>query len=120
MKKLSGFFWTIFCLLSLSIPHFAQSRSGGGDAGLACGMFGCMFFIWAAFILAIIGGAVALIVFIIKWIKKDALSRGMPNADSIKWLGLLGLLGLVIYLLQRPDGRMPPPNPPSPGNWQGQ
>jgi hypothetical protein len=72
---------------------------------LGCGVFAIVYIVILAVVL---GGAIALIVFVIKWIKRDATARGMPNADSIKWLGLLGLLGLLIYLLQRPQGNVMP------------
>jgi hypothetical protein len=75
-----------------------------GDAGAACAGVGCGLVIYLVILAVCLGGAVALVIFIIRWIKNDATSRGMPNADSVKWFGLLGLLGLVIYLLQRPDG----------------
>lgn len=114
MKKLTGLF---LMLMSLSTPLLAQRNSGGGEVA-GCGMAGCMLVVWLLVMVAILGGAIALIVFIIKWIKKDATMRGMPNADSIKWLGLLGLLGLLIYLLQRPQGPMPPSSQPPPQNNQ--
>ena len=99
----------LFVLLSMCFTSnvFAQSD---GDGGAACGALGCGVFglVYLLFILAILGGAVALIVFVIKFIRRDAVSRGMQNADSIKWLGLLGLLGLLIYLLQRPQGNVSP------------
>ncbi len=105
MKKFINLLLFLLCLSGFSISVFAQQN---GDPTAACGAMGCMFFVWLLVILAIFAGFIALIVFIIKWIRKDAVSRGMPNADSIKWLGLLGLIGLLIYMMQRPDGRMPP------------
>ena len=108
MKKLWSLFLTVICLLNLNVPLLAQSD----DPTAACGVIGCGIVVYLLVLLAILAGSIALIVFIIKWIKKDATMRGMPNADSIKWLGLLGLLGLVIYLVQRPSGNMPPPNYP--------
>jgi hypothetical protein len=68
------------------------------DSAVACfaGIFGLV--IW----LVVMAAVVVIDIIIIKWIKKDATARGMANADSIKWLGLLNWLGLVIYILQRP------------------
>jgi len=88
------------------VNAFAQ----GDDAGAACGALGCGVFalVYVAIIVISLGGAVALIVFVVKFIRRDAFARGMPNADSIKWLGLLGLLGLLIYLLTRPQGNVLP------------
>ncbi|HXD34656.1 MAG TPA: hypothetical protein VN643_26280 [Pyrinomonadaceae bacterium] len=82
----------------------------GDDAGAACGALGCVGggIIYLLFLAIVFGGVIALVVFIIKFIRKDAIARGMPNADSIKWLGLLGLIGLLIYLLQRPQGNITP------------
>jgi hypothetical protein len=109
MKKLWNLALTLICLLNLNVMLFAQA--GNGDAGAACGVMGCGIIVWLIMILVIFGIAIGIVVFIVKWIKKDATSRGMPNADSIKWLGLLGLLGLIIYLVQRPQGTVPPAPP---------
>lgn len=98
-------------LLSAAVAGGAINAVAQGDeAGAACGALGCGAFaiVYLLIILAVFGGAIALIVFIIKYIRKDAMARGMPNADSIKWLGLLGLLGLLIYVLQRPQGNVSP------------
>ncbi len=84
----------------------AQRRND--DPAAACGAAGCGIIVWLIMMVVIFGIAIGVIVFIVKWIGKDATSRGMPNAQSMKWLGLLGLLGLIIYLLQRPQGNMFP------------
>lgn len=89
----------LFCI-GFSTPIFAD------DPAAACGVAGCGLLIWLIAMLVIIGVAVAIIVFIFKWIKKDARSRGMPNADSVCFLALLGLLGLLIYVLTRPQGNV--------------
>ena len=93
-------------LLGQAVNAVAQ----GDDAGAACSALGCGAFaiIYVLMIVAMFGGAIALIVFVVRFIGRDATARGMPNADSIKWLGLLGLLGLLIYLLQRPQGNVLP------------
>jgi hypothetical protein len=93
-------------LIITSTPTLALAQSGGDAAGCALAAF---FIIIYILILAVcMAIPIALIIFIVKWIRKDATSRGMPNADTIKWLGLLGLLGLVIYLLQRPQPNISP------------
>jgi len=107
MKRIENLVLWLLIVTSSATLTLAQSGDGGGEA---CGALGCGVFaiFYILIILVVLGGAVALIVFVIKFIKKDATSRGMPNADSIKWLGLLGLLGLLIYLLQRPQGNVLP------------
>jgi hypothetical protein len=100
----------LLTIITVSAVNTFAQRSGDDPAGAACGALGCGVFglVYVLFLVAIFGGAIALIVFIVKFIRKDAIARGMPNADSIKWLGLLGLLGLLIYLLQRPQGNCAP------------
>ncbi len=107
MKRIENLVLWLLIVTSSATLTLAQSGDGGGEA---CGALGCGVFaiFYILIILVVLGGAVALIVFVIRFIKKDATSRGMPNADSIKWLGLLGLLGLLIYLLQRPQGNVLP------------
>lgn len=107
MKQIKNLLLLLLTVTSTATLTLAQSRNDGGEAcgALGCGAFGLLYLL---FILAIFGGAIALIVFVIKYIRRDAFARGMPNADSIKWLGLLGLLGLLIYLLQRPQGNVMP------------
>lgn len=107
MKKIKSLLVLLLIVASSTTLVLAQSSSGGGDA---CGALGCGAFalVYILFIVAIFGGAIALIIFVIKFIRRDAFARGMPNADSIKWLGLLGLLGLLIYLLQRAQGNVVP------------
>ena len=106
MKRTKSLLVFLLILTSTSTTGFAQS---GGDAGgacgaLACGVGGILYILIVILIIAVsLAVPIAIIIVVIKFIRKDAISRGMPNADSIKWLGLLGLLGLVIYLLQRPD-----------------
>ena len=100
MKRTKSFLLLLLTLTSTSTLAFAQS--GGGD-GAACAAAGCGIVIYILILAVCLAIPIVLIVVIIQFIKKDATSRGMPNADTIKWLGLLGVLGLVIYLLQRPD-----------------
>ena len=103
MKKTASLMLFLLTFTNGATFAFAQ-----GDQ--ACGALGCGvgIIVYLLIILVMLGGAVALIVFIIKWIRRDATARGMPNADTIKWFGLLGLLGLLIYVLQRPQGNVMP------------
>ncbi len=109
MKKTASLTLFLLTFMSGATCAFAQ-----GDGGQACGALGCgvvAIIVYLLIIAVVLGGTVALIIFIIKWIKRDATARGMPNADTIKWFALLGLLGLLIYVLQRPQGNvMPCPN----------
>lgn len=109
MKKVLSLLLLLLTWTTATTFAFAQS-SNGDPAGAACGALACgaggiVYLLIIAVCLAI---PIVLIIFVVKFIKKDATSRGMPNADSIKWLGLIGLLGLLIYLLQRPQGNVMP------------
>ncbi len=87
-------------ILSLILPVFAQN-----DAA-ACGVVGVMLVIYLLVLLFIFAIAIVVIVVIFKYIKKDALARGdNPNKA---WFALLGLLGLLIYVLTRPQGNVFP------------
>lgn len=103
MKRAKSFLFALLTLTSSSTLVFGQSN--GDPAGAACGILGCgAFGLFYLLILAVcLAVPITIDVLIIKWIRKDALAKGMPNADTIKWLGLLNWLGLVIYLLQRPQ-----------------
>jgi len=107
-------------LTSAAASVLAQSRQNQSDpAGAACGLMGCGVFgiIYLLIMLVILAIGITITVLIIKWIRKDAMSRGMANADTVKWWGLLGLLGLLIYILTRPDGGMPPGDQPPPPSY---
>lgn len=98
----------LFTLASTPIMAFAQrdgDAAGAACGALTCGAFGVVYVLILAVSIAI---PIVIIVVVVKFIGKDATARGMPNANSIKWLGLLGLLGLIIYLLQRPQGNVLP------------
>lgn len=107
MKRINRLVLLLLTVPSSATMALAQSRNSGPDAcgALACGGAGILYLLILALCMAI---PIALIIFVVKYIRKDAVARGMPNADSIKWLGLLGLLGLIIYLLQRPQGNLMP------------
>ena len=79
-----------------------------GGAGAACGAMGIFLVIWLVLILAMLAIAVGVVYFVIRYIKRDSIARGLSPNSSIKWLGLLGLLGLLIYVLQRPPGNVMP------------
>src|SRR5438874_9234253 len=102
MKKLNRLALAFLCLLVSSLSIFAD------DPAAACGAMGCGLVVWLIMMILVFGVSIAIIVFIFKWIKKDATARGMPNADTICWLALLGLLGLLIYVLTRPQGNTVP------------
>jgi hypothetical protein len=80
-------------------PTSAGDAAGGAAAGLAalgCGVLPCI--IWVAII---IGMAV--------FVYKDAKKRGMDNAVLLTILTVVtGPLGLIIYLVMRPKGPVPP------------
>jgi Phospholipase_D-nuclease N-terminal len=91
------------CALAGSNTIWAQNNDAGGAAGCAaCGTCGGGFIF---IILAWVAISVALLV----WVARDAKARGMDSA--VLWMLLvffLGLIGLVIYLLARPQGNMIP------------
>ncbi|HEY0429583.1 MAG TPA: hypothetical protein VGC76_17515 [Pyrinomonadaceae bacterium] len=109
MKILKNTGLALLSLLLLSLPIFAQRRNDADDtAAAACGTVGCGAFaiVYLLIILVMLGGAVAIVIFIFKYIKKDAIARGdNPNKS---WFALLGLLGLLIYVLTRPQGNVMP------------
>lgn len=98
------------CLLlwTLTFTETVVFAQNNGDAGAACGAVGCGILMYLLFLGFILGLAITLIVVIFRFIKRDALARGMPNASSMPWFALLGLLGLLIYLLMRPQGNVMP------------
>lgn len=81
-------------LLTASIPMRADDATDTVAGMFACG--GC-----ATFII----GLIVLNVLLLVWVAKDAKARGMDN--SVIWMLVvmfLGVLGLVLYLLARPQG----------------
>src|SRR5512141_2266582 len=107
MKRIEHFFLLLLTYACTENLVFAQNYGDAG-AGAACGLMGCGIVMYLLFLAVILGLAIALIVVIFKYIKRDSLARGMPNASSMPWLALLGLLGLLIYLLMRPQGNVMP------------
>ena|SRR5882724_932954 len=84
------------------LANFAFQHGDDAAGGLAaCGCMGFVGFI----VLAVIALNVALLV----WVAKDAKNRGMDNA--VLWMILVmltGLIGLIIYILTRPQGNLIP------------
>jgi len=75
----------------------AQSDNAAGAAGcLACSGF-------IGFLIALFAINIAILV----WVARDAKARGMDSA--ILWMLLVmftGIIGLIVYLLVRPQGNM--------------
>ena len=86
---------------------FAQSDEDAA-AGAACGFMACGMLFYLLIIAVMLGISVLIIVLIFKFIKKDAIARGLPNANAMPWLALAGLMGLLIYVLIRPQGNVMP------------
>ena len=106
MKILKNTATALLSLLFLSLPILAQRRNADDEAAAAvaaCGAFAVVYILILLFVLAI---SIVIIVVIYKWIKKDAISRG--DNPSKAWFALLGLLGLLIYVLTRPQGNTMP------------
>ena len=98
MKRIVRVAWLLLALTCCGIVAFAQNN-GGDAAGAACSLLACGAggIVYILILAACLAVPIIIDVVIIKFIRKDAISRGMPNADTIKWLGLLNWLGLVIY-----------------------
>lgn len=101
MKNLKSAVVILLGLLAAAFPVMAQD-----DGAAACGIVGCGIFVYLLFIALMIGVAVVVVVLIFKFIKRDTIARGdNPNKA---WFALLGLLGLLIYVLTRPQGNVMP------------
>jgi len=111
--------------LLAAIPALAQTSTSGDAAGatigivmLICGLL--MFVVVMAFY-----------IWVAVWIYRDATKRGAPGALwALLWI-ILGILGLIIYLVVRPkdfagqgSSTVPPPpaneTPPPPPAESGQ
>jgi len=88
--------------LAVGVPAYALFRSDDAAGGLAaCGCMGFFGFI----IIAIIALHIAMLV----WVARDAKNRGMDA--PVVWMILVlvtGLIGLIIYILTRPQGNVIP------------
>lgn len=99
MKTLSRFagLSSAFALL-LPVASFAQIGPKYAASGLAgCGCCGTFIFIPIA--------ALAISIALLVWVARDAKARGMDS--PVLWMLVvfcLNLIGLVIYLLSRPQG----------------
>ena len=114
MKNLKKIAFVFAGFLVSAFPMLAQSRRNTGDeeaAAAACASLGCGAFalIYILIIFAMLAIAVVVMVIIFRYIKRDAIARG--DNPSKAWFALLGLIGLLIYVLTRPQGNvMPCPN----------
>ena len=80
----------------------AADEAAARTAGLIGGTCGC------------IGGLVGLAIwiFLVVYVYRDAKARGMDNAVLLTILtAFTGLLGFIIYLLMRPKDKITPPQP---------
>lgn len=79
-----------------SSPGDAAAGAAAGLAALGCGLLPCLLGLAISIGLAI-------------FVYKDATKRGMDNAVLLTIVtAITGPLGLVIYLLMRPKGNVPP------------
>jgi uncharacterized membrane protein YhaH (DUF805 family) len=92
-------------LLCTGVVLFTSAALAQNDGSTAAGVASCgicgSFFIF--FLLAIIALNIAILV----WVARDAKARGMDSA--ILWMLLVfftGFIGLIIYILVRPQGSM--------------
>ena len=108
MKATKRLFLFLLILTGTTLTGLAQSDGDAAGAGAACGLMGCGILIYLLVLAVMLGIGIAILVVIFRFIKRDAIARGMPNASTMPWLALLGLLGLVIYLLMRPQGNVLP------------
>lgn len=105
MKNLKNAVLSLISLLFFSLPSIAAQSRADEEAAVAaaCGAFAIVYVLILLFVLAI---SIVVIVIIYKYIKKDAIARG--DNPSKAWFALLGLLGLLIYILTRPQGNVMP------------
>jgi hypothetical protein len=65
--------------------------------------------IWFIVIGIILVGSIVLVIFLAIWVSKDAKARGMDNpAMYVLMVIFLGMIGLIIYLVSRPQGVLYP------------
>jgi Zn finger protein HypA/HybF involved in hydrogenase expression len=90
---------TLLCLVS----QLAVAQSSDDTASTAGGCAAC------GGVLFIIVAGIALNIALLVWVARDAKARGMDS--SVLWMLLVfftGLIGLIIYLLARPQGILVP------------
>jgi hypothetical protein len=97
----------LFTIFALSAPVACFAQRYPGDPARGCAACGCC----STFILVPIV-FLAISIALLVWVARDAKARGMDSA--VLWMLLvffLNFIGLVIYLLSRPQGDlMPCPN----------
>jgi len=95
-------------LLLLTASALAQDDNGAGAAaGAASSAFGCA--ACGGFLVIIPIVFIALGIALLVWVARDAKSRGMDS--SVLWMLLVfftNIIGLIIYLLARPQGNLTP------------
>jgi hypothetical protein len=90
--------------LGLAGAASGLAQQDGSDAAGAAGCFAC-----GGFVFILVIALIALNVAILIWVARDAKARGMDGA--ILWMLLvffLGIVGLIIYLIARPQGNLIP------------
>ena len=88
-----------FFLAATNLLAQDNDNAAGAAAGLIGGTCGC------------IGGLIGLAIwiFLVVYVYRDAKSRGMDNAVLLTIVtAITGILGLIIYLLMRPKGVLVP------------
>lgn len=94
----------IICFsLMLFLSGVALAQYGTDEGGKACSACaGC-----GGTILFIVVAVIVLNIALLVWVARDAKARGMDSA--VLWMILVmitGLIGLIIYLLSRPQGNL--------------
>ncbi len=96
--------WALLNLTLFSTVAVAQRPMGpNADAGAGCAACGGCGFVMIFLVLFIIALHIAILV----WVARDAKARGMDSA--VLWMLLVmitGLVGLIIYILSRPQGNL--------------
>jgi hypothetical protein len=89
-------------------PFGPNRPSSQGDAEAAAGCAGCAAFgVFGVFMLVLVVGSTVVWILVAIWAARDASARGMDN--SALWVVLIlftGLIGLIIYLVTRPQGEL--------------
>ena len=93
----------ISMLLILWNPVLAQRAGEDAEACAGCGLCGGSMVVMVLIPIAIVALNIALLV----WVARDAKGRGMDSA--VLWMALVmltGVVGLLIYILSRPQGNL--------------
>jgi len=100
MKALARLAYMVLAIPFVTSTVKAAQQPSGEEACAACGG---LLVVVVGVVIAVIALNIALLV----WVARDAKSRGMDSA--VLWMVLVmftGLIGLVIYLLSRPQGAL--------------